>query len=230
VTINSRGRHTLAGTPVPKKEYEDSKLDVKPIISVDFRTGEKYGNLDEYYRKQKIIKGEDSMPQPINVLKVDFIRAVKKHKTVREAAQALGISIGSFYKCKEKWAADLAKLGIDTETDQAPTEIQGNETVQEIEAVDPEPWPKHDGADPENPPEDAREAEPVKDNCITVLEAVDMLEDLRFQSESVAAVFSSMSNQPWHPNIRKLLRDRQAEVDEKIQQIENKLQSITVAI
>ena len=242
MTIRLSGARTDAGSPVPRLYEKESG---KVMLSVDFKTGE--------------IKWDKEMANKmgvkIEVKKDDFLKAIKNNRTQAEAIKELGISVGSFYKYKQEWAADIATML--TQVEAAPTEVRLDPVDADYQKEDPTDFavinvkPVEPASEVKNifeeilnsvdagsihKPNTAEledffaEPEPVKDNLIMVLDAVYILEDLRYESESAMAVFSAMSTQAWHPNLRKILRDRQAQVDEKIHRIENTLRSVMVAI
>ena len=98
--MTMRGTYrTQVGTPVPiaAKEQAD-KLGGKVMLSVDFETGEIKWDK-EWMDKMGTAK--------LDINKVDFIRAIKNNRTQAEAIKELGISVGSFYKFKQLWAADI---------------------------------------------------------------------------------------------------------------------------
>jgi hypothetical protein len=110
----------------------------------------------------------------------------------------------------------LKEFATAQEKKNAETEPIHQPTMGEVEDFFTEPENKA----PELPP----------NNRVTVLEALDILDALRDESGTIETIWDVMRNMPFHPNIKKLLYDRQVEVDEKLAHIEAILGNITVAI
>ena len=253
MTINSRGRSTMAGSPAMKAEYETNKLGTKPIISVDFASGKVTGpGLDDFYRRTsqvEIIKGEDSMRQPVIIEKDVFLKALSENKSVKKTAEDLGISIGTFYRCKEKYAAEIETMR--TLVEAAADGNQDAKGILKASGIDPEPVSEVknifeeilnsvDAGSVIHKPTTAEveefftEPEPVKsiENRVSVSEAIVMVDELQMEADCVDQIVNLLGSEGINPprTIASWLINHQANCLEKIERIKKALDTIMVTI
>lgn len=226
MAIRQSGSHYRDAKNMPVKNMAAESIDPlarKPVLSVNFETGERTGSLDDFYKTKEDVK---DMARPrSDITKEQFIDALNSSKNNAEAARKLGIVTSTFYKYRRMWGLSEPEK---------PTESQDSE--KEVDEV-------KDNAEVGLCPADAR-AVPTDEECpgerygacdappdverITALDAFDVLDELRAEYYSVLEIIDQVDK--IHPAVMLTLEGQQYETYEKIEHLEDKLRGITVEV